>query len=178
MCLCLCLSLCRMPLSLVPSPISLLVSDIEVAVWNGKGLPADNFSVEIGCIFCSTTRWPLLIDPQLQVGWEGGHRACLPASHTHTPPPPPPKPPPPPTSHATHARPALVCGLIYCCPDFTPRHPVHELPCALQGIHWVRQREGPSLAVGRLGQPDLVARLIQAITLGTTFLIETKQLQP
>ncbi len=45
-------------------------------------------------------------------------------------------------------------------------------PPPVQGIYWVRQREGAHLGVGRLGQPDLVPRLVQAITLGTTFLIE------
>lgn len=34
--------------------------------WNLFGLPADNFSVENGIIVFSSTRWPLMIDPQGQ----------------------------------------------------------------------------------------------------------------
>ena len=62
----------RMPMSTTPNPIALMVSEVEIAMWNSNGLPADAFSVENGCIFCNTTRWPLLIDPQLQVSASSG----------------------------------------------------------------------------------------------------------
>ena len=36
------------------------------AQWNADSLPADIVSTENGSIVCSTSRWPLIIDPQLQ----------------------------------------------------------------------------------------------------------------
>jgi hypothetical protein len=40
------------------------------ARWANEGLPTDPLSVENGAIMCSASRWPLMIDPQLQVGEE------------------------------------------------------------------------------------------------------------
>jgi dynein heavy chain len=50
-----------------PRVISILASEVEIATWNSQGLPVDSFSTENGIVMCNTTRWPLLIDPQLQV---------------------------------------------------------------------------------------------------------------
>ena len=47
-------------------------ADVNDSEPHCNGLPADAFSVENGCIFCNTTRWPLLIDPQLQVSASSG----------------------------------------------------------------------------------------------------------
>lgn len=65
------------PMSDDPSPLKILTSDAEVAQWNADCLPADVVSTENGSIVSNTSRWPLLIDPQLQgIRWlkhkEGG----------------------------------------------------------------------------------------------------------
>jgi hypothetical protein len=39
----------------------------EVAQWGGDGLPSDQVSIENGTIVTNSARWPLIIDPQLQV---------------------------------------------------------------------------------------------------------------
>ena len=67
----------RIPMSQDPNPLKILTSDAEVAQWNADCLPADVVSTENGSIVSSTSRWPLLIDPQLQgIRWlkhkEGG----------------------------------------------------------------------------------------------------------
>ena len=39
-------------------------------MWNQDSLPADAVSTENGSILCNTSRWPLIIDPQLQgISW-------------------------------------------------------------------------------------------------------------
>jgi dynein heavy chain len=65
------------PMSVDPDPINILTSEAEVAQWNADFLPADTVSTENGSIVSSTSRWPLIIDPQLQgIRWlkakEGG----------------------------------------------------------------------------------------------------------
>ncbi|GAB6022905.1 Dynein heavy chain 9, axonemal [Chamberlinius hualienensis] len=62
--------------------ISLLTDDAQVAEWNNEGLPNDRMSTENATIFCSSERWPLIIDPQLQgVKWlkqrHQGNLTCL-----------------------------------------------------------------------------------------------------
>ncbi|KAH8072714.1 hypothetical protein JL721_3359 [Aureococcus anophagefferens] len=56
----------EMPMSPTFDPISILTTDAEIAVWNQDSLPADAVSTENGSILCNTSRWPLIIDPQLQ----------------------------------------------------------------------------------------------------------------
>jgi len=49
-------------------PIRMLTDDATIATWNNNALPTDDVSLENAAIFTSCTRWPLIIDPQLQ-GW-------------------------------------------------------------------------------------------------------------
>ncbi|ESS67196.1 hypothetical protein TCDM_04102 [Trypanosoma cruzi Dm28c] len=46
--------------------MNVLTSEAKVASWNNEGLPSDRISTENGAILTNCTRWPLLIDPQLQ----------------------------------------------------------------------------------------------------------------
>nr|CAH7754609.1 unnamed protein product [Callosobruchus chinensis] len=51
-------------------PLSLLTDDAKIAEWNNEGLPTDRMSTENACILTNSSRWPLMIDPQLQgVKW-------------------------------------------------------------------------------------------------------------
>ncbi|KAJ8875197.1 hypothetical protein PR048_023092 [Dryococelus australis] len=51
-------------------PLDLLADDAIIAQWNNDGLPTDRMSTENAIILISSTRWPLMIDPQLQgVKW-------------------------------------------------------------------------------------------------------------
>ena len=47
-------------------PLTMLTDAAAIASMNNEGLPADKISVENGVIISSCTRWPLIIDPQLQ----------------------------------------------------------------------------------------------------------------
>ena len=47
-------------------PLQQLTNDAEVANWLNQGLPADRMSKENGAMIMSCSRWPLIIDPQLQ----------------------------------------------------------------------------------------------------------------
>ena len=47
-------------------PLWVLTSESHTAVWQNQGLPADRISIENGAILTNCSRWPLLIDPQLQ----------------------------------------------------------------------------------------------------------------
>ncbi|KAJ8937861.1 hypothetical protein NQ314_011689, partial [Rhamnusium bicolor] len=47
-------------------PLSLLTDDAKIAQWNNEGLPTDRMSAENACILSNSSRWPLMIDPQLQ----------------------------------------------------------------------------------------------------------------
>jgi len=42
----------------------------------------------------------------------------------------------------------------------------------LQAAYWLKNREGAALQISRLGQPDLIKRLLRAIEDGKVFLIE------
>lgn len=46
--------------------MQVLTSEAVVASWNNEGLPSDRVSTENGAILTNCTRWPLLVDPQLQ----------------------------------------------------------------------------------------------------------------
>jgi dynein heavy chain len=46
---------------------TLLTSDVEIAFWNGHGLPSDELCVQNGILVTRSARWPLCVDPQLQV---------------------------------------------------------------------------------------------------------------
>ena len=55
------------PLTEGLDPISMLTDDAQVASWSNEGLPADRMSKENATILCNCERWPLMVDPQLQV---------------------------------------------------------------------------------------------------------------
>ena len=43
---------------------------MDVLKWGSEGLPGDELSVQNGTLITRTTKWPLVIDPQLQaVRW-------------------------------------------------------------------------------------------------------------
>lgn len=48
-------------------PLDLLTTDALKAKWANEGLQTDTLSIENGAVLNSASRWPLLIDPQLQV---------------------------------------------------------------------------------------------------------------
>jgi dynein heavy chain len=51
-------------------PLKTLTTESEICGWNAQGLPSDPVSAENGTIVCNSSRWPLIIDPQLQgVSW-------------------------------------------------------------------------------------------------------------
>ncbi|KAL1498812.1 hypothetical protein AB1Y20_014117 [Prymnesium parvum] len=47
-------------------PLHLLTDEATIAGWQRQGLPADRLSLENGAIISNCTRYPLIIDPQLQ----------------------------------------------------------------------------------------------------------------
>ena len=58
------------PMSEDSDPMKILTSEAEVALWNSQTLPSDQVSTENGTIVTNSSRWPLLIDPQLQgISW-------------------------------------------------------------------------------------------------------------
>ena len=46
--------------------MGILTNDANVASWNNDGLPSDRVSTENGALVTNCSRWPLMIDPQLQ----------------------------------------------------------------------------------------------------------------
>merc|ERR1719230_2137962 len=46
---------------------TLLTSDVEIAAWSGHGLPSDELCVQNGILVTKSSRWPLCIDPQMQI---------------------------------------------------------------------------------------------------------------
>jgi dynein heavy chain len=56
----------QIPMSREANPISTLTTPAEIAQWNADYLPADVVSTENACLVCNSSRWPLIIDPQLQ----------------------------------------------------------------------------------------------------------------
>jgi dynein heavy chain len=54
--------------------LHILSSESQMANWNNEGLPSDRISLENGAILTNSSRWPLLIDPQLQgIRWLKKH---------------------------------------------------------------------------------------------------------
>lgn len=47
-------------------PLELICDDAQIAQWNNEGLPSDRMSTENAVILVNSSRWPLMIDPQLQ----------------------------------------------------------------------------------------------------------------
>jgi dynein heavy chain len=54
------------PLSDESNPLLILTNEAEMAQWQTDFLPADRVSMENGAVVCNSSRWPLVIDPQLQ----------------------------------------------------------------------------------------------------------------
>ena len=60
----------KIPMSDPGGPLQVLCTDAEIAKWNSQGLQSDQVSVENGAIVKRSSRWPLMIDPQLQgIAW-------------------------------------------------------------------------------------------------------------
>jgi dynein heavy chain len=96
------------PIPMTPemAAIGLMCTEADIAEYQTQGLPADMMSSENAAIVLNSSRYPLMVDPQLQA------------------------------------------------------------------IHWIKKREGSNLQVGRLGQKDLIARILRAVESGNPFLIE------
>lgn len=56
----------KIPMTEKLDPLSLLTDDAQIAKWNNEGLPSDRMSAENATILSNSSRWPLMIDPQLQ----------------------------------------------------------------------------------------------------------------
>lgn len=63
----------HMVISPATDPLRVLTNEAEIATWNIQGLPADPVSAENGAIVDKCVRWPLIIDPQLQVSKPPNH---------------------------------------------------------------------------------------------------------
>ena len=62
------------PLTTNVDPLLTLSDESTIAHWQNDGLPADRFSFENGAILSNCSRWPLMIDPQLQgIKWLKRH---------------------------------------------------------------------------------------------------------
>jgi dynein heavy chain len=60
----------NIPMGDAIDPLKVMVTPAEVAEWGSEGLPADPVSVENGTIVTRCTRYPVMIDPQLQgIAW-------------------------------------------------------------------------------------------------------------
>lgn len=46
---------------------NLLTSEVEISTWNSQGLPSNDLSIQNGILTTKGPRFPLCIDPQLQV---------------------------------------------------------------------------------------------------------------
>jgi len=56
----------KIPFTEGVDPLKVLATDAEQAKWKNEGLPADRVSLENASIITSCSRYPLIIDPQLQ----------------------------------------------------------------------------------------------------------------
>jgi len=62
------------PITAGIDPLWMLTTEAQVAGWQNEGLPADRISLENGAIITNCSRWPLMIDPQLQgIRWLKTH---------------------------------------------------------------------------------------------------------
>ncbi|KAI3434555.1 hypothetical protein D9Q98_002628 [Chlorella vulgaris] len=62
------------PLSLDVDPVEVLIDESTKAQWASEGLPIDSLSTQNGAIISSSSRVPLLVDPQLQgIKWITKH---------------------------------------------------------------------------------------------------------
>ncbi|CAK0818714.1 unnamed protein product [Prorocentrum cordatum] len=58
------------PISASIDPLKVLASEADIAGWLNEGLPSDRISLENAAVVTACSRWPLMIDPQLQgVKW-------------------------------------------------------------------------------------------------------------
>ena len=58
-------------------PLSILSNATDHANWSNQGLPADRVSLENAAIVAESTRYPLIIDPQLQgIKWIKGREGA------------------------------------------------------------------------------------------------------
>lgn len=55
------------PHTFAADPLKLVCDEAQIAKWNNEGLPSDRMSTENAAILSNSSRWPLMIDPQLCV---------------------------------------------------------------------------------------------------------------
>jgi len=72
----------KIPMTQGIEPLMILTDDSAIASWKNEGLPADQMSLENAAVITSCSRWPLIIDPQLQgsnwiKGAQGGELVTL-----------------------------------------------------------------------------------------------------
>jgi dynein heavy chain len=66
------------PLTENIEPVEFLTTKAEIAKWKNEGLPEDQMSLQNATVLTSCSRWPLIIDPQLQGSiWLKGHFMAL-----------------------------------------------------------------------------------------------------
>lgn len=56
----------KIPMTEGVDPLEVLATPAEQAGWKNEGLPSDRVSLENASVIVSCSRWPLIIDPQLQ----------------------------------------------------------------------------------------------------------------
>lgn len=65
-----CIKEMGIPMSDSLDPLKVLSNEADIAGWQNEGLPSDRVSIENAAVLTSCSRWPLMIDPQLQgVKW-------------------------------------------------------------------------------------------------------------
>jgi dynein heavy chain len=63
----------KIPFTEGVDPLDILSTPSQQALWASEGLPADRVSTENAAVVVSCSRYPLLIDPQLQgIKWIRG----------------------------------------------------------------------------------------------------------
>ena len=56
----------KIPMTEGVDPLGVLATPAQQAGWKNEGLPSDRVSLENASVITSCSRWPLIIDPQLQ----------------------------------------------------------------------------------------------------------------